>query len=106
MCSPSYARAIGWISKIWEEFPPTAISHSFDSCGVSKSDQDLFYRQLRYFARTNELRDDIEEADEEPEIDGFHTGVSEDGQRFEDVLEEDSDDDESDEIDNIIIKLN
>ena len=79
-------------------FPPTAISHSFDSCGITTSDPDLFYRQLRYFARTNELSDDIEEADEAAEIDGFNTNVSEDGQRFDDILDEKySDDDESEE---------
>ena len=59
MCSPSYARAI---SKIWEEYPPTAISHSFDPSIITTS--DLFHRQLRYFARKKELSDDIEEAGE------------------------------------------
>ena len=83
-------------SKILEEFPSTAISYSFDSCWITSSDQDLFHRQLRFFARTNEVSDEIEEADEAAEIDEFHTGVSEDGQRFEnDLDEEDSDDEES-----------
>ena len=49
---------------MWEEFPPTAISHSFDSF-------DITCRQLRYFARTNELSDDIEEADEAAESTDF-----------------------------------
>ena len=68
MYSPGYAIAIGSISKIWEEFPLTAISHSFDSCGITTSDQDLFHRQLRYFARTNEHSDDILEMNLEMKI--------------------------------------
>ena len=48
------------------------------------------------FCTHKRTSEDIEEADEAADIDGFYDGISEDGQRFGDVLEEGSDDDRSD----------
>lgn len=47
--SPGYARAIDWISEIWEEFDNLILRDSFDACGITQSDYRMCHNQLIAF---------------------------------------------------------
>jgi hypothetical protein len=51
------------ISEIWHDLYPALILRSFDHCGITSSNLVNYSSQLRHFARTNELVDDIEPVD-------------------------------------------
>ena len=53
MKSPGY-----WISEIWADLDANLIARSFDQCGITSNLAD-YQSQLRHFARTSELIDDV-----------------------------------------------
>ena len=92
--SPGYARAVKWIADIWADLPGELISTSFDACGIASSNPEWLHRQLRYFFQTHELVDDIQDADDAADVDGFLTHHTEEG--FSESSDESVDDDDED----------
>ena len=95
--SPGYVQAIMWISEIWHDLDPALISRSFDHCGITSSNLADYGSQLRHFARTNELVDDIEPVDPAITDDGPAFDVHHGDEWEEEGTLTDSDNDEDEE---------
>ena len=42
-----YAKAITWISEIWDSFDRKILANSFGQCGITSTSIDDFYTQLK-----------------------------------------------------------
>ena len=68
--SPGYAKAITWISEVWESFDSHLLANSFDQCGITSSSVNDMHLQLRTFVNSSRFVDSLEPAAEE-EIDSL-----------------------------------
>ena len=62
--SPGYAKAITWISEIWDSFDRQILANSFDQCGITSTSIDDFHTQLKTFVSTSKFVDTFEPAPE------------------------------------------
>ena len=62
--SPGYAKAITWISEIWDSFDRHILANSFDQCGITSTSVNDFHTQLRTFVSTSKFVDTFEPAPE------------------------------------------
>lgn len=88
--SPGYAKAIGWLSEIWDEFDSSIIKTSFEVCGITSDNDDDFHSTLKTFLQSGPIEEYLETNDGENDIDGFDNHCEKDDD------ETDQDDDEED----------
>ncbi|CAF0916277.1 unnamed protein product [Brachionus calyciflorus] len=69
--SPGYAKAIQWISEIWNEFNPSIIKSSFQVCGITSDQNTHFHSTLKHFLTNGPINEYVDSNDGENELEGF-----------------------------------
>ena len=59
MRSPCYSTVITWLSEICESFDSDILSSTFDCCGITTTETNVFHRLLKNFIESSRLSDDI-----------------------------------------------
>ncbi|CAF1007838.1 unnamed protein product [Brachionus calyciflorus] len=69
--SPGYAKAIGWLSEIWNELDSSIIKTSFEVCVITSNNDEDFHSTLKTFLQSGPIDEYLETNDGENDIDGF-----------------------------------
>ena len=87
--SPAYARAVEWISEAWDALESNLISFRVTSKNLAD-----YSSQLRYFVRTSEFFDDLDDSMDDAGLD-FANAVHDWDQETKDILDSEKDEDDN-----------